>query len=315
MHNPPPQTTAKVRKWQWLQVAAGLALVVLFFMPIGTPGAGTSPARFLLRVLEHGFYENTPLAIVDRMFFEPAACAMFIAAGVVPYAFGVVVVLGAIARIDDYRWLRSFALGLGAVALFTGAYCILIWIAIQVLYHLYPIMYGLFYYDLGFGRFELPWHPGCFWPVAAILLRIYVSRILRSRERSLVHIVFAGSLLLAIWFAALLSMPETTLGNYVALVASLVMLVAVVSEFRLQSRSSYGEAIKNLLLCRVPDYRNLCPDCRYNLYGLTEQRCPECGRAFTFEELGVSPEQLGFAGATAEPSSGRITSGCERPTR
>ena len=39
-----------------------------------------------------------------------------------------------------------------------------------------------------------------------------------------------------------------------------------------------------------------CPACGYNLRGLTEQRCPECGRPFTFYEIRATPEQLGFAG-------------------
>jgi len=245
--------------------------------------------------MEHGFYEDTAIDIFDRMFCEPAAYMASIVSGAVPYVFGVVVVLAAIARIDGYRRLGSVALGLGAAVLFVAAYCILIRSAISILYRLYPILYCL-YYDLNPGRFDPPWVPGCFWLVGAILLRVYVSRILRSDERSSVHLVFAGSLTLSIWFAAQLLMESKPVGNYVSLATWLLMLVAVISEFRLQTRSLYGEAIKNLLLCRVPNWRNLCPGCRYNLYGLIEQRCPECGRGFTFEELGVSPEELGFAG-------------------
>jgi hypothetical protein len=36
----------------------------------------------------------------------------------------------------------------------------------------------------------------------------------------------------------------------------------------------------------------LCPSCGYCLLGLTEHICPECGRPFTFEELGISPREL-----------------------
>lgn len=39
-----------------------------------------------------------------------------------------------------------------------------------------------------------------------------------------------------------------------------------------------------------------CPQCEYNLTGLTENRCPECGEAFDLEELrrvfGVQPEPI-----------------------
>lgn len=36
-----------------------------------------------------------------------------------------------------------------------------------------------------------------------------------------------------------------------------------------------------------------CPACGYNLRGLPEPRCSECGRPFTFREVRMSQEQLG----------------------
>ncbi len=44
----------------------------------------------------------------------------------------------------------------------------------------------------------------------------------------------------------------------------------------------------------------LCPGCGYFLYDLRDQRCPECGRSFTFEEVNASPEILAFAGSTCD---------------
>jgi hypothetical protein len=38
-----------------------------------------------------------------------------------------------------------------------------------------------------------------------------------------------------------------------------------------------------------------CPGCGYNLRGLSEQRCPECGRPFTFAEIRMTPEDLKVA--------------------
>jgi hypothetical protein len=35
-----------------------------------------------------------------------------------------------------------------------------------------------------------------------------------------------------------------------------------------------------------------CPQCGYCLIGIPRQICPECGRPFTFDELGVAPEAL-----------------------
>jgi hypothetical protein len=34
----------------------------------------------------------------------------------------------------------------------------------------------------------------------------------------------------------------------------------------------------------------LCPNCSYSLLGTPNRRCPECGREFTYEELGTAEE-------------------------
>jgi hypothetical protein len=43
-----------------------------------------------------------------------------------------------------------------------------------------------------------------------------------------------------------------------------------------------------------------CPECGYDLRGLSQQRCPECGRAFTFHEVRKTAEELGFVRAQDE---------------
>jgi len=50
------------------------------------------------------------------------------------------------------------------------------------------------------------------------------------------------------------------------------------------SRSSRGK----LLIT----HKSHCPNCAYNLIGNTSGVCPECGRAFTLEELEIAPEEL-----------------------
>jgi hypothetical protein len=44
-----------------------------------------------------------------------------------------------------------------------------------------------------------------------------------------------------------------------------------------------------------------CPQCGYCLIGSPRQICPECGRAFTLEELGIGPEALLPPGAGFKP--------------
>jgi hypothetical protein len=43
-----------------------------------------------------------------------------------------------------------------------------------------------------------------------------------------------------------------------------------------------------------------CPQCGYCLIGTPRQICPECGRAFTLEELGIGPEALVPPGSRVE---------------
>lgn len=40
----------------------------------------------------------------------------------------------------------------------------------------------------------------------------------------------------------------------------------------------------------------ICPNCKYDLRGNTSMVCPECGRAFTFEELGVTAAEFAALG-------------------
>ncbi len=43
-----------------------------------------------------------------------------------------------------------------------------------------------------------------------------------------------------------------------------------------------------------------CVKCGYSLMGLTEQRCPECGRPFTFKEVRQTPQELMFGGSPSD---------------
>jgi hypothetical protein len=52
--------------------------------------------------------------------------------------------------------------------------------------------------------------------------------------------------------------------------------------------------------------KGVCLACGYNLRGLSEMRCAECGRAFTFEEVHATAEELQFAGAKAMPRQGQV---------
>ena len=67
------------------------------------------------------------------------------------------------------------------------------------------------------------------------------------------------------------------------------------------------------LICRwvrgsiVPQDGTLCPNCAYSLAGCTGQMCPECGREFTYQELGAVEDRLRSLDSTG--TSGHATNG------
>jgi len=66
---------------------------------------------------------------------------------------------------------------------------------------------------------------------------------------------------------------------------------------------SFGLALISLL-CRDKRKKTMgcCPACAYDLRGLSEMRCPECGRPFTFEKIRSIPEEMEFTGRSGSSS-------------
>lgn len=90
----------------------------------------------------------------------------------------------------------------------------------------------------------------------------------------------------------------------VAFFGTTTILAGILGEARLLTRDSWLGVLGKTLTCRleVSDMpRGFCPACDYHLYGLSEARCPECGRPFTFEEIGATPEEMAF-GESMTPS-------------
>ena len=115
--------------------------------------------------------------------------------------------------------------------------------------------------------------------------------------------MFVGSLVAVVWFGFwfIVGVVDGSArhGLYLSFAASMVLLVSVVAEAKVLTRQGWRRTVWQLLTCRLRniDRTGRCPACDYYLFGLTEMRCPECGRPFTFEEVGVSPQELGHQAA------------------
>lgn len=92
-------------------------------------------------------------------------------------------------------------------------------------------------------------------------------------------------------------------GLYVSFIAACLLVIGTLGEATALTRQSWLRTLGQLLTCRLaamPVRAGRCPNCDYYLFGLTRMRCPECGRAFTFAEIGATPEEMGFGGPKSD---------------
>ena len=290
-----------VPAWLLLTLVAGAILTTCFFIPANTTQlTEESPLNRVAFCVEGaierygrhtGSMHPFPARHVDvfRFYFE------MIGACVVPYFLAACMSVAAWKRLRCCQGNATPADGLVTFALVLGTLVLLMrWILHAAL----MVMYSGSPWSLRMGPY-IWW----FWAIATVVLLVYLMRSWRFAERRYFYHAFAAMTIMTIWFAANLSIRQTTVGTCLSLIACATLLLATVAGFRQTEHLTWRASIRLLALCRLLSDNVVCPGCDYNLYGLTEQRCPECGRGFTFEELGVSPEELGFAGGADDRAS------------
>lgn len=137
-----------------------------------------------------------------------------------------------------------------------------------------------------------------------LLVLAYMIATMPLRPLRFISHIFIATLAASVWFAYWLFQSSVNIryGVYVSFVASCLLLLSSIGEARALTGHGWRRTVWLLLTCRLrkhPDGH--CPQCDYYLFGLTVMRCPECGRPFNFEELGCSPEQLGFTASIKPP--------------
>jgi cytochrome c oxidase subunit IV len=209
-----------------------------------------------------------------------------------PYLFGLLVAVGAATRLVQHRGAQRLCAWVTFLFfVFTAAgviYCALIG---------HSMWNGEVIFSLS-GHYIIR----ClFIPLGATA---YACWAIRLHERALLCLAFMGTCICILWWWYWSSLhswsgsfggPEPVYGLDVAQFASVLLLISVVGEVSCLTRRNPAHALGQLLLGRVRPYvrdDGCCPACGYCLFGVTEQRCPECGRSFRPEEVGMSLSDL-----------------------
>lgn len=279
----------RARKWQTLGLMAGLMLATCFFLP-AAQGC------------------NAPVVPADTLFSEfigtPAAadlpslgnwalqCGVGLGMYFVAYVFGLFTAMGAAAGLARRMRLQQ-TLALGSATLLAYASAVLL---------------ISFASEAASNNAPWPtwpaWPSGDDWPllllfvVWPIVLGLLLILIKARRRQHWQRYCLLGGMTGLVWFGYFVIEVTAMYGLYLSLAACSLICIAAVGETAAITGRSFLRTLGPLLLCRPLrsiESRGHCPKCDYYLYGLTEQRCPECGRPFTFAEVNVTPVEIGFA--------------------
>lgn len=282
-----PPAARLARTWRWIMFWSGLALVGSFFLPVvdvfNTP---VVPASMVAELAVGALTDWTGFTwgILDDLIWFP----MLMAA----YLFGALVAVGALAAICRYDRARRLFAGVTATMHMTTAIIVLLVSVREALRQPQFLMDMLVPDPLSITAFYGP-----------LIALVYLLLSLRLKGRAYLCHIFIGSLAVLYWFGFwqfLMLWDRVTVysGLHVSFAAGIWLLLAVVGEAAAVTRQGWWRTLGQLLTCRLrkpADRIGRCPQCEYFLFGLTQPRCPECGRPFTFEELGTTPEAMGFA--------------------
>ncbi len=274
----------RARKWRVLSLFSGLLLTACFFLP-AVQGCNVPivPATSLVDALSEAWSASWPIEVLA-----------IVATYFVAYPFGAALMIGALAVLVAWPRLQKASTLAVIVLLAYAAIVVLVFTLWQ-----------------GFTR---GWFPSasitedCVALVIGLLcppllLTGMVFAICRRHQRRLC-LWFLGGLSGLIWFGFWLVFGDPLYGLYLSLAACLIIMLASVGEAAVLTNQSWLRTLGQMLTCRLAPFyesKGHCPGCDYYLYGLTEQRCPECGRAFAFDELGVTPAELNFASTPPVP--------------
>ena len=266
-----PDRQRAARPWRIAVLAGGLLLTVTFNMPFSESRWQSVPASRLAHLIA-----DTRARPLPNRVLQICLCLQ-------AHLLGLLAAAAAAARLlGRPGWARVGAWGIAAL-LTLSALAWIIWLASELLPQ------GLFA------------HPANWKPMIAgfggpALLLIYLAFAARLGNLAFLCFTFPVAALNPCLLLAH-ALDGGMVGAWLACLGSVALLAATIGEAAVLTGQPVVRTIWWLTSCRLRPPRTrseTCPACGYLLFGLTKQRCPECGQPFTFEELGVSPEELGF---------------------
>jgi hypothetical protein len=267
----------QARKWRFFSLGGGLLLAASFFMPaVQGCNSPVIPAKEW-----HDFFSRNYFSFSDLV----GCFYMFGAA----YLMGLLLALGAWTRLRVRPSLEKKASMMIAAFLLFAAGSGIVLCLIQLVSNTSSTSDHI-------GEMILIF-------ICAVPI-VYVLFTFRLDRSAYICRTFLAELIVFVWFSFWVIEclgGGGLIGLYLSFLATCVLLLATIAEAKIMARQSVWRTILQLLLCRFSyrtDLQRRCPGCDYDLFGLTEMRCPECGRPFTFKELGTSPIALGFMGET-----------------
>lgn len=298
-------TAAGTWKWHLLTILAGCMLVATFFLPLGRLNGSPSP-EIPVRVFFDLLRESGVRQVVSQ---APDALGMLvyvIAVAILPHAWGLLAALFSVMSLLGLTRLRTVPQAIGvAIGVLMGA----AW-AVSVARLMAPLVRNL--------RGGAPglWLPMLF--VVSLIVAVagvpYALLAIRRRSWAYLYHGFAGAgtlvfIVLALHVFILILNPSGAWryiglsGLTMTLLGCCLLVFSRIGEARAITGLTWRRTLWYLLTLHLHEASRpvgLCPGCGYYLYGLRDQRCPECGRPFTFEEVNASPEILAFAGSTCD---------------
>lgn len=277
----------RARKWRALIVLAGLVLVSSCFMPAvqGCGGPIVPATEISLGEIPSTF------GTLDDWSQAGGVFAFYLAA----YGFGFLVACCAFAGLLRARAWRG-PLSVALLAWTVGSWVALLLVPARMIRDNDTSFWG----GAPASSPILDWLTLLVIPFLSIC---YVGVACRLHGRRWLCWMFAGSCWAMTWLGYWVTYSVWFLGAYyglyVSFIAACFLVIGTLGEATALTRQSWLRTLGQLLTCRLaamPARAGRCPNCDYYLFGLTRMRCPECGRAFTFAEIGATPEEMGSAG-------------------